>query len=259
MNISNYKNDIKIDNNQLLDLILDKINKKGPLSVVRKGDGENVIIGFNVIHGIKTVKYLRKLRHFNIRIINFKFQKFLKHELVKSFLNADYLGVAKDYSYSSIRKYDSAISNYYKFNAKNYIDSHFHLEFVKKPNSMNLLNDKAQNIISNKKIGIVSHFNIDTFIEHHNSKIIIQFKIPKRDSGLFEKMNFKIYNNILEGIKNNQKKVDLWLFAAGPYAKLFCNFIKDIGGIGLDIGSAIDTWAGEYHSRKYLREIYGKN
>ena len=33
------------------------------------------------------------------------------------------------------------------------------------------------------------------------------------------------------------------------------NYIKSLGGIGLDLGSAIDTWDGQYHSRKYLREI----
>ena len=32
-------------------------------------------------------------------------------------------------------------------------------------------------------------------------------------------------------------------------------YIKMNGGIAIDIGSAIDTWAGEYHSRKYLREL----
>ena len=35
--------------------------------------------------------------------------------------------------------------------------------------------------------------------------------------------------------------------------KLFSNYIKIIGGIGLDLGSAVDTWA-KYHSRKYLKK-----
>tara|TARA_Y100000996_G_scaffold630_1_gene571 strand:- start:1233 stop:2015 length:783 start_codon:yes stop_codon:yes gene_type:complete len=259
MNKSTYRNEIKINNNQLFQIIKDRINKKASLSIVRKGDGENVIIGYKVVNGIKMIKYLRKLRHFNISITNFKFQNFLKDELVKSFLNADFLGVAKDYSYSSIRKFDSIISKYYQFNSNTYIDSHFHLEFAKKPNSMNLLNNHAQDIISNKKIGIVTHFNINSFLEHHNSKVVIRYKIPKREAGFFKKMNFSIYNNILSGIKSNNSKVDIWLLSAGPYAKLFCNYIKNIGGIGLDVGSAVDTWAGEYHSRKYLKELLKKD
>ena len=251
----NNQHKIKIENNQLLEIIKNKIDSKTPLSVVRKGDGENVIIGYNVVHGIKTIKYLRKLRHFNIRIINIKFQKYLRTELVKSFLNADYLGVAKNYSYSSIRKYDMEISNHYKFNEDNFIDSHFHLEFVKIPDKIELINKNAQHIISNKKIGLISHLNINSFLKYHKSEVVVQYKIPKRDAGFFNKMNFDSYYSVLDGIKKNQSKVDLWLLAAGPYAKLFSNYIKKIGGVGLDIGSAIDTWAGEYESRKYLREI----
>ena len=250
------KNQILIDNNKLLKIIQKSINKSTPLSVIRKGDGENVIIGFNVINGIKIIKYLRKLRHFNIRLFNLKFQKFLKQELIKSFLNADYLGVAKDHSYSSIRKFDKSISQYYKFNTKNFVDSHFHLEFVKNPNNHDLINENAQKIISNKNIGLISHKNIKSFLNYHNSKLIAQYHLPKRDAGLFNKMDFKKYYNIIEGIKKNNQNVDIWLLAAGPYAKLFSNYIKKIGGIGLDLGSAIDTWAGEYHSRKYLREIF---
>ena len=250
-----YNYSIKIDNNQLLENIIEKIESKSSLSAIRKGDGENVIIGYNVIPGINLNKYLKKIRHFNIRLIDIKFQKFLKKELIKSFLKADYLGVAKNYSYSSIRKYDKDISKYYQFNTSNFVDSHFHLEFVKNPNSQNLLNERAQNIIENKKIGLISHLNINSFIKFHKSEIVIQYKIPKRNAGFFNKMNFDMYNNILNGIYKNQSKVDLWLLAAGPYAKLFSNYIKKNGGIGLDIGSAIDTWVGEYHSRSYLREV----
>ena len=136
-----------------------------------------------------------------------------------------------------------------------FVDSHFHLEFVKDPNSQKLLNERAQNIIENKKIGLISHLNINSFIKLHKSKIVIQYKLPKRNAGFFNKVNFNIYNNILNGINKNQSKVDIWLLAAGPYAKLFSNYIKNMGGVGLDIGSAIDTWIGEYHSRSYLREV----
>ena len=96
-------------NNDLLKSINNSIAKNQPLSVIRKGDCENVIIGFNRIKGIKLIKYLRKLRHFNISWYDIKFQQFFKSELIQSFNNANYIGIAKDYSYSSIRKFDSEI------------------------------------------------------------------------------------------------------------------------------------------------------
>ena len=68
-------------------------------------------------------------------------------------------------------------------------------------------------------------------------------------------MSLKKFDYIIDSISNVKKEVDVWFVAAGPYAKVFCNHIKSINGIGIDIGSAMDTWVGEYHSRKYLREL----
>ena len=249
---------IAIDNQTLLNVIDESIKNKLSLSVIRKGDGENVIIGYKIIKGIKMIKYLRKLRHFNIRRYDIKFQKYFRKELIQSFHNADYLGIAIDYSYSSIRQFDSAITNYYELDKKKLVDSHFHLEFVKNPANNNLINPIAQKLISNKKIGIISHLNISKFLKYHNSEIVAQFSIPKRDAGLFNKMNMKKFKKIINSIKSVKEDIDIWFLAAGAYAKPLSNYIKQYNGIAIDIGSAIDTWAGEYHSRKYLRELESK-
>ena len=246
-------------NNDLLKSINNSIETNQSLSVIRKGDGENVIIGFNRIKGIKLIKYLRKLRHFNISWYDIKFQQFFKSELIQSFNNANYIGIAKDYSYSSIRKFDSEITKYYKFDEKELVDSHFHLEFVKNPKNDELINPIAQDLISNKKIGIISHLNISNFLKLHNSKIITQLSIPKRDAGILNKMNMNKFLKIKNTIENTKKSIDIWFLAAGAYAKPFSNYIKKNDGIAIDIGSAMDTWIGEYHSRKYLREIIEKN
>ena len=250
-----YNNKILIKNNQLLKIIEESIANKTPLSVIRKGDGENVLIGFNIIKGIKLTKYIKKLRHFNIRRLDFKFQNFFINELINAFKNADFLGVAVDYSYSSIRKFDNEITKYYEFDKKKLVDSHFHLEFAKKPNDKQLVNSIAEKIISNKKIGIISHLNISKFIRIHNSEIVAQLEIPKRDAGFFKKMNKRKFDKVINSINIVNKEIDIWFLAAGPYAKVLSNYIKMKNGIAVDIGSAMDTWVGEYHSRKYLREL----
>ena len=68
-------------------------------------------------------------------------------------------------------------------------------------------------------------------------------------------MNF--YKNIIEEIKKNE--VDYWIVAAGIHAKIFCNQIKLNGGIGIDIGSSIDTWKNIYTSRGHLKKINKNN
>ena len=256
--------DIKTSNNDLIKLIIDRYNKKIPTSVIRKSDGENIIIGYKKIKGIKTRKFLKKLRHFNISYFNFKFQNFFKYELVNSYYNADYIGVPiKDYYYgytSSVRKFELDITKYYKFNIDNYVDNHFQLEFLKIPNKDKLKNSNAESLITNKKIGLISHFNLNPFLKRFNSEVVSQISIPKRDSrNFFLKMNKSKYLQVINYIENNHHNVDIWYLAAGAFAKPFCNYIKKIGGIAIDLGSILDTWANHYHSRKFLRNNSWKN
>lgn len=248
-----------ISNNILLNNINKSVQLKAPLSVIRKGDGDNVLIGFNKIKGIKLSKYLKKLKHYNIRRYDLKFQKYFIDEMIKSCEDADYLGIAKDNSYSSIRKFEPKIIEYYGWKNKKLFDSHLHLEFIKNPQNNNLKNSIAQEIISNKKVGLISHLDLTNFLKIHNSKIIKQIIIPERNAGIFNKMNKKKYEDIVNLIYSYKNIVDIWLVAAGAYAKPFCYHIKKNNDIAIDIGSAMHTWIGEYGSRKFLREIIDPN
>jgi len=255
---------IKISNNELIKIIIDRYNKKIPTSVIRKSDGENIIIGYKKVKGIKARKFFKKLRHFNISYLNFQFQIFFRDELVNSYYNADYIGVPiKNHYYgytSSVRKFELDITNHYKFNTDIYVDNHYQLEFLKIPNENKLKNSIAQSLISDKKIGLISHFNLNSFFQEFNSEVVSQISIPKRDSrSFFIKMNKKNFMRVINYIKHNNQNVDIWFLGAGAYAKPFCNYIKKMGGIGIDLGSIVDTWANEYHSRKFLRNNSWKN
>lgn len=255
---------ISISNNQLLLDIKDRVEKKVPSSIIRKSDGENVVIGYKNVKGIRLIKYLKKLRHFNISYFNISFQKFFRKELINSFHHADYIGVPIKYFYygytSSVRKFEPRITEYFSFNKQKYVDNHFQLEFIKLPNKNNLKNPIAEQLISNKKIGLISHFNLNSFFLKFNSKVLFQKSIPKRDLRKFNlKMSRKKYNDIINFIKINANKVDIWYLAAGAYAKPFSNYIKKYNGIAIDLGSVVDTWANEFHSRKFLRNEEWKN
>jgi hypothetical protein len=249
---------IKINHESVLKNMIDKVNNRIPSSFIRKGDGENIIIGYNHIKGIRLRKYLKKIRHFNISYFNISFQKFFRNELIKSFYEADYIGVHTQYYYygytSSARRFEREVTEHFQFNKNKYIDNHFQFEFIKKENSNLLHNPLAQDLISNKKIGLITHFNLSDFLSNFNSEVIFQTSIPKRDlRNINIKMNKEKYDDIVNLIKQNSSKVDIWFLAAGAYAKPFGNYIKQCGGIAVDLGSSIDTWANEYHSRKFLR------
>ena len=257
MNKENIYN-ISTSNNQLLLEIINRVDNDIPSSIIRKSDGENVIIGYKNIKGIKLRKYLKKLRHFNISYFNFSFQKFFREELINSFYDADYIGVPIKYFYygytSSVRKFEPKITNYFLFNKEKYVDNHFQLEFIKLPKKNKLKNPLAEKLITNKKIGLITHFDLNDFFLKFDSKVLYQKSIPKRDLRKFNlKMSIDKYNDIINFIKLNAKKVDIWFLAAGAYAKPFSNYIKKYNGIAVDLGSVIDTWSDEFHSRKFLR------
>jgi hypothetical protein len=63
------------------------------------------------------------------------------------------------------------------------------------------------------------------------------------------------YENIKEQIKNNINNYDIFLIGAGYLAKGYSAYIKDLGGISVDVGKVMNTWSGEgfYRLNDYLK------
>ena len=85
-----------IDNDILLNMIDNHINEGIPSSFIRKGDGENIVIGYKKIDGIKFKDFNRMMRIMNVRLFNYKFQEFIRKSLVESFNNCNVLGISKE-------------------------------------------------------------------------------------------------------------------------------------------------------------------
>ena len=130
----------------------------------------------------------------------------------------------------------------------------FHMGFIKIPNKNKLINPIAEEIINNRKIGIIGHCKVENFLNQYNSKVLTCIEIPKRRAR-FQRMTRKKYDGVLSKIMRYNSLVDIWLVSAGIYAKPFCEHIRKNGGIGIDIGSSLDTWVDEYHSRGHLRKL----
>jgi stalled ribosome rescue protein Dom34 len=149
---------------------------------------------------------------------------------------------------------EEKILNYYYFQDILRCDMNFHMGFIKIPNKNKLINPIAEEIINNQKIGIISHCKVENFLNHYSSQVIIRIEIPKRRAN-FQRMTRKKYDVVLSEIKKYCSLVDIWLVAAGIYAKPFCEYIRQNEGIGIDIGSSMDSWINEYHSRGHLRRL----
>ena len=244
-----------LNQDQCLSKILSSLRNLESGSYIRKGDGENIIIGYRTFNKISFFRYRKKLVHFNISIWDISFQKFIRRELINACKSASILGISPLEHRHGFWSLEEDILN--KISPVNiqFGDVNFHMGFIKVPYQKKLLNPLAEEIITNRKIGIIGHLNVEEFLHNYNSQVIIKLEIPKRRSK-FQRMSRKKYDAILLDIANINHHLDIWLVAAGAYAKPFCEYIRKIGGIGIDIGSSLDTWGNEYHSRGHLRKIY---
>ena len=238
-----------------LTFMLKNVNSGCPSSFIRKSDGENIMLMYGILNSIPFRNYRKKLVHYNISIWDISFQLLIRSELIKSFSNASLLGISLPEHRHGFWEIEEDILSYFSLSNQKYGDVNFHMGFIKIPHNNKLMNPIAQNIITNRKIGIISHCKVEKFLLQYNSKVIIRLEIPKRRAR-FQRMTKTTFNNVKDNIKTYNSQVDIWLVAAGIFAKAFCEYIREIDGIGIDIGSSIDTWLNEYHSRGHLRKLY---
>ena len=243
-----------LNQDQTLNFILGIINSHKPASFIRKGDGDNIILAYGIVDSIPFHRYRKKLIHYNIPVWDFPFQLFVRSELVKAFTNATLLGISSIEHRHGFWAKEEEILNYFLLQEISRCDMNFHMGFIKMPHENNLMNPLAEEIISNRKMGIISHCEVENFLNYYDSKIITRIEIPKRRAK-FQRMTRKKYDVVLSKIIDNCPSVDIWLVSAGIYAKPFCEYIRQNGGIGIDIGSSMDSWINEYHSRGHLRRL----
>ncbi len=256
MNSNTIKNKDIISNDQILSIINNHIIDKIPGSFIRKGDGENIIIGYNKIKDVKFKDYKRMLRIMNIRFLNFEFQKFVKKALIDAFNNCNVMGISREDQRYKFWAIEDQILEILDFKSQIFCDMNFHMEFIKYPNNNSLENELAKKIISNKKIGIISCYDVSDFLKQHNTVVEKWIYLPKekRKKIFNKKIDIKLYKKVNQIIENSV--VDYWIVAAGIHAKIFCEQIKSNNGIAIDIGSSIDTWKDIYHSREHLKKIH---
>ena len=247
-----------LNQNQSISFILNQVKTNTPSSFIRKGDGENIVLAYGIIESIPLVHYRKKLIHFNIPIWNIPFQLFLRSELMKAYSNATLLGVSPKKHRQGYWENEEQILDYFSLKEKTHCDMNFHMGFIKKPDLLQLMNPIAEEIIQNRNIGVISHCKVESFLKKFNSKVVTRIEIPRRRAK-FQFMTRKIYNSVLTEIQNSIQNTDIWLVAAGVYAKPFCEFIRLKGGIGIDIGSSMDTWLNEYQSRGHLRRLLSEH
>ena len=244
-----------IDTSSLISIINQAIENHKALSVIRKGDGENIFIGYGVIPIIPWKKYRKKLKHYNISIWNIPFQLLLRSDLIKALNSCDILGIAPLKHRHGFWSLEEDIQSYViQFKEPIFCDMNFHLELIRCPYSNKLMNKDWEKVFSGKRIGLISHRDPKKFIKNMNAELKYRIDIPKRKAP-FKYMNKKKYDHINKQIEKYNSNIDIWLLAAGVYSLIFSEKIRSLGGIAIDIGSSVDTWVNDYSTRGVHRKL----
>ncbi|MBS0559178.1 MAG: hypothetical protein JSR21_03895 [Proteobacteria bacterium] len=98
--------------------------------------------------------------------------------------------------------------------------------------------------------------------ERYGSRVTAALLVPEEKgfsqiagiSGMSEPHYPGAFLRILRRIEEEARHARVWLVAAGYLGKLYCDAIKQQGGVALDVGSIVDGWCGRI-TRPTMRRI----
>uniref|UniRef100_A0A6M3KJ71 Putative methyltransferase n=1 Tax=viral metagenome TaxID=1070528 RepID=A0A6M3KJ71_9ZZZZ len=126
---------------------------------------------------------------------------------------------------------------------KNYCNPEIgHMLFAKncKRNLLDIIHDKSICCITN-------YFEAEKLLSKYVGKVTFKI-IP----GFFGNHYNVCFNSIMDEIKEEATKYDLWLIGAGELGRLYTGEIKRCGGRTIDIGKVFDAWVRRKLDKRML-------
>ena len=222
------------------------IDNKTPFSLLRIGDGEGDVILKNKncgkrLTGWTGVKFSDADAHA------------LADKIIQACLNADIVGVPcptmmrnqPQYTGSWQRAQDAVVKNGY---------------YTGKLTSAYIHYDIDYSLLDGQDVLFISCHDLSQKIREYGSKSVEGFiidsdykRLPASKQNTAPKKHYpKQYNQINKWLDKCKGKVVL--IAAGGLGKIYCNWVKEKGGIAIDIGSVADSWMG-VGSRSYFKKV----
>lgn len=235
------------------DEVISAIRSQSPYSFVRMGDGEGRFM-FNLdkhpgIRG-RTLSTAQNIWFWNSSY--FPTQEFFD-ELGNAYLNADLIGINPPYrielkSRNDILGYLGVINGnkfvFSKSSGKSRIIENWAPALWDRANFFMRLFEEA-----NEVSFISPHSSIVTVMsEKYPKKEITNVLIPSENHPLVAPGSMRephyprVYHEILDYIRGHPGKT--FLVAGGVFGKIYCEHVKRVGGVAVDIGSLADTWMG---------------
>lgn len=226
--------DLKIDD------IYDLLNGSAPVSIIRCGDGEKIVLdGFKSFGNFNSV--LKRQLGFSPPISH---AEEIRHNLIKAINGCDVLGVPRHKNMDSLGKnwteVEQTIKLYCNATEKR-CSLDIHYDFLNAGYFDKLLRNSEQlYYISCRDLsqGFEKTYNIQSTFRY---EIAPEAKFTSYDGPPHYPDQFIRVERWMEKAQPQGK---LLLVGAGFIGKIYCNWWRDRGGIAFDIGSVFDEWAG---------------
>lgn len=236
--------DIPID--KMHSVITDFATRREPVSIVRYGDGEAIVLnGFNDMDAIKMVMK----RQFG-RIPSIEDIEQIIDNLKTSYTGADIIGIPGLVRFRDKRNYWSRafdiLSNAISHDvlkSKQLTDIDFHSHMLDNRQFDPLLQDR-------EVLCYVSCRNLDeAFRRRYNIRKVYSYIIApeaKFTPGYRGKQHFPDqFKEIKKWMTKIPVQGNLCLVGAGFTGKIYNNWFRDLGGVAVDLGCVFDFWYGK--------------
>lgn len=120
------------------------------------------------------------------------------------------------------------------------------------------MRDDFRRLIRGKSVRCITCRNVSGVLRTLGASTVETFYLPPQVKPAFGTDYSKAphypecFTSIQEWIKSTPGGI--YLVGAGGLGKIYCQWVKELGGVALDIGSTFDGWAG-YPTRSYLRAM----
>lgn len=219
------------------------VKRKQPLSLIRLGDGEGALMGYPDITNRTAIDRSFKI-WFGHTAINNDEAASLAMQVRKAVKNADIVGIPRERQLERHPYYKAVLEaiNFYGLHqdATIFTDAAVHRYFQFCLFFRKLLFKKDY-------LGIVTPRAIDTQLKKAFSVEYVEHFPIKGEARFAGEFGLPHYPDTFEYLKSaiNPPYIGaLYLVGAGALGKIYCDVIKQKGGIAIDAGAIFDAWAG---------------
>ncbi|SFL03063.1 hypothetical protein SAMN04488125_107200 [Methylorubrum salsuginis] len=233
------------------------IEAKKPFSLLRIGDGEGYVLGFD---DTTTTDEIEKITRFwfGHNKISPTDVRNIRAGLVSAIRSADVIGM----------HFQSNIGNKFgmpRRHVSEYLLWNGYAKFCSANVHHNTLyEDRFDEILSNQDfVGLITPRAVEPFVrERFNVGRVITYFVPEEVRYAEDKE--KVDAHYPDVFAKISKEISvpyqgaIFLVGAGVLGKLYCDTIKKKGGIAIDIGGVFDIWAGHKRVAGALKKIKSK-